>query len=162
MPDAALFVTFGFFARPQFLEAELCAQIRAEMRAAHALPATVHEQEGRYGVDERRRSTAWAGVSPRTESVVRQRLLSVMPRVGSHFGLALSTVQSLQFLIYHQGDYFRPHRDRNEGEDAAPFSRRRQVSVILFLDDRGCPRSRRTLSGGPPASSAPVGSVRGD
>jgi hypothetical protein len=27
---------------------------------------------------------------------------------------------------------------------------------------RGCPRSRRTLSGGPPASSAPVGSVRGD
>ena len=26
---------------------------------------------------------------------------------------------------------------------------------------RGCPRSRRTLSGGPPASSAPVGSVRG-
>jgi hypothetical protein len=26
----------------------------------------------------------------------------------------------------------------------------------------GCPGSRRTLSGGPPASSAPVGSVRGD
>src|SRR3954449_629263 len=26
---------------------------------------------------------------------------------------------------------------------------------------RGCPRSRRTLNGGPPASSAPVGSVRG-
>ena len=25
----------------------------------------------------------------------------------------------------------------------------------------GCPRSRRTLNGGPPASSAPVGSVRG-
>src|SRR5271170_7076242 len=27
---------------------------------------------------------------------------------------------------------------------------------------RGCPRSRRTLSGGPPVPSAPVGSVRGD
>jgi hypothetical protein len=27
---------------------------------------------------------------------------------------------------------------------------------------RGCPGSRRTLSGGPPALSAPVGSVRGD
>jgi hypothetical protein len=32
---------------------------------------------------------------------------------------------------------------------------------IKAVPGRGCPRSRRSLSGGPPASSAPVGSVRG-
>jgi hypothetical protein len=50
-------------------------------------------------------------------------------------------------------EYFEQHPTRNEDEwvDLPPDARK-----------GGCPRSRRTLSGGPPASSAPVGSVRGD
>src|SRR5712691_87871 len=46
----------------------------------------------------------------------------------------------------------------NLPEWASEFARK-----LRYEDGKegGCPRSRRTLNGGPPASSAPVGSVRG-
>jgi SM-20-related protein len=148
MPDAAFFSPFGFFVTPDFLEAELCAELRAEMGAAATEPATVHDEQERYAVDERRRSTAWAGVSAATESVLQQRLLNLMPRVGSHFEVELTDVQTLQFLVYRPGDYFLPHRDRNEGADAAAFSRRRQVSVLLFLNEQSDEPAPERYGGG--------------
>jgi hypothetical protein len=35
------------------------------------------------------------------------------------------------------------------------------LSYVLMFRPRGCPKARRTLNGGPPASSARVASVRG-
>ena len=148
MPEAAFFLQFGLFAEPQFLEAPVCDQIRTEIRAADKVPATVLEEGDRYGVDTRFRSTDRAKVAPDTETLIQERLLSVMPRVGSHFGLQLERIQPLQFLVYGYGDHFSPHSDRDDHADGAAFSRSRQVSVVLFLNDQSDVPGPDNYSGG--------------
>ncbi len=37
-----------------------------------------------------------------------------MPEFAKHYGVQLTGIQPLQFLVYREGDFFERHRDRGE------------------------------------------------
>ena len=116
MPNADFFAALGFFARRGFLDAETSARLRAEVRAAPASAATVRTDDRAYDVDRSTRSTDWAEVTPEATELVEVKLAGVMPEVARQYGVQLTGVQPLQFLVYREGDFFERHRDRGDGE----------------------------------------------
>ena len=148
MPDADFFTALGFFTRRGFLDSDTCARLRAEVGAAPASAATVRTEDRAYDVDRSTRSTEWAEVAPEAVELVEGRLAAVMPEVSRHYGIPLTGLQPLQFLVYRQGDFFQRHRDRGEGDDTPAFSRARRVAAIIFLNGEGDPSASAGYRGG--------------
>ena len=130
---AEFFTRFGLYAEREFLTPEECASLRDEMRAAPAAPATVAEGQ-QDAVDEEHRRTKQADVSPTTAARVREKLLEEVHGLAKHFERGLVGVQAPQFLVYREGDFFRPHHDDSEKPDAPEFVRQRSVSAVVFLN----------------------------
>ncbi len=134
MPDVSFFNSFGLLGVREFLTEEDCRALRDEIARASISPATVREEGSEYGVDEGRRKTRWAEVSEEASGLVVDRLLSLLPEVTERLGVEVSEVQRPQFLQYREGDFFRRHRDSNQGAAAAKFARERRVSAVVFLN----------------------------
>lgn len=121
---------------PGFLDPELCAVLRAAMRAAGGAPAGLIGGDGARPVRPQMRRATQAEVGPELSAAVSGRLNQVMPRLAAHFSVTLSTCEAPQFLRYGPGDYFVAHQDGN-----TPLvydrSRDRRVSVIVFLSAQG-------------------------
>jgi len=141
MPNADFFSQMGFFVVRGFLSPEECGRVHSDVAAASRTPATVRADSGEYDVDRSTRSTDLADVSPATLALIEERLGAVMPDVARHYGTPLSGWQTLQFLVYREGDFFRAHRDRADDEDAASFSRARRVAAVLFVNAEGEPEN---------------------
>jgi predicted 2-oxoglutarate/Fe(II)-dependent dioxygenase YbiX len=137
MPNADFFAQMGFFVVRGFLPPDACARVRSDVAQASRRPATVRADAGEYDVDRRTRSTDLADVSPETLGLIEERLGAVMPDVARYYGTPLSGWQTLQFLVYREGDFFHPHRDRADDEEAASFSRARRVAAVVFLNAEG-------------------------
>lgn len=147
MPTADFFATVGLFVRRGFLDRETCARLRDDVRAAPSSPATVRADERSYDVDRSSRRTDWAEVAPAAVERVEGRFAAVMPEIERHYGLTLTGIQPLQFLVYRPGDFFERHRDRGEAH-APSFSRARRVAAVLFLNGEGDPASSEAYRGG--------------
>ena len=148
MPNADFFATMGFFVVRGFLDPSACARLRGEVRAATHAPATVRTDESTYDIDRSTRSTDLADVTPESRTFVDRRLADVMPRVAAHYGFTLTGCERVQFLVYREGDFFRPHRDRADDEDAGSFSRQRRVAAVIFLNGEGGPSDAQSFQGG--------------
>lgn len=135
MPDADFFTHFGLFVNKGFFDPDLCSTIRSEMQSTPSTLATVVEKEGPdNAVDENTRSTKSAKVSASTVSLVEGRLLALKPMLEKHFDVMLIGIQKPQFLIYKEGDFFRPHPDNSPEPDAPEFVKERQLSAVIFLN----------------------------
>jgi predicted 2-oxoglutarate/Fe(II)-dependent dioxygenase YbiX len=130
---AEFFTRFGLYAQHEFLAPEVCASLRDEMRAATGAPATVAERQG-DAVDETYRRTKKADVSPTTAARIGEELLEAVPALARHFERELVGVQTPQFLLYREGDFFRVHQDDSKKPDAPEFVRQRSVSAVVFLN----------------------------
>ena len=131
---AEFFARFGLYVERGFLDSADCRKLRTEMTSTSADAATV-AVEGVEAIDDAYRRTKQARVSQATQSSLEQHLTALMPALAGHFGLKLSGLQRPQFLIYREGDYFRPHPDNSDRPDAARYVRDRRVSAVLFLND---------------------------
>lgn len=160
MPNANFFLRLGLFAIPGFLEPDLCLRLRNEMASSEITRAKVRlrdredaygvdEREAAYGVNEKTRRTRSANVDASSGSLVEERLLAVKDRLAEHFAVQLTGIQNLQFLIYRQGDFFRPHVDRtpDQVEDAG-FVKERQVSGVIFLNGQASEHENDGFDGG--------------
>ena len=117
-----------------------------EMRAATAAPATVADEDGETVVETSRR-TKQAQVSATAAAPIETGLLDALPRLATHFGRRLGGMQAPQFLVYREGDFFRPHHDDSEETEAPDFVRQRSVSAVVFLNGDG-PGDPAGYSGG--------------
>ena len=133
MPRWDFFVRFGLFARPRFLEPEVCAAVCAEALSAGAREAEVYRQ-GDDRVAEELRRTKIAGISSVTAQLLSERLRGVLPEVDAHFTAGLRDLEEPQVLAYRPGDYFHAHRDSSDDGAAPAYLRQRRVSVVLFLN----------------------------
>jgi SM-20-related protein len=131
---AEFFARFGLYADPNFLSSEVCASLREEMRVATGVPATVADGTGGHAVDESYRRTKQAHVSDDTTARIGDALLEAAPGLAQHFDRELVGVQSPQFLLYREGDFFRAHRDDSKRPEAPEFVRQRAVSAVVFLN----------------------------
>jgi SM-20-related protein len=134
VPTAEFFARLGLFVVRDFLDADTCTRLRQEVKQAEKVPGAVGAESGRYEVDPHSRRTHIAEVPAEAEAIIDERLSALTPEVERHFSIRIEGRQRLQFLLYREGDFFEAHRDRNASPDAAEFSRRRQVSVVLFLN----------------------------
>jgi len=130
---ADFFTRFGLYAEREFLSREACTRLMDEMRAATAAPATVADEQGETVVETSRR-TKQARVSATAAAPINAGLLEALPRLATHFGRRLTGMQAPQFLVYREGDFFRPHHDDSEEPEAPDFVRQRSVSAVVFLN----------------------------
>ena len=56
----------------------------------------------------------------------------LLPEIEKHFGVTLLDCESPDYLIYHPGDFFKPHVDG--GPESSDRIRDRRVSVVIFLN----------------------------
>lgn len=131
---AEFFTRFGLYAEREFLSPEVCASLRDEMRAATGAPATVADDQTGDAIDETYRRTKQTKVSPATAAGIGEELLKAVPRLAKHFEVGLVGMQPPQFLLYREGDFFRPHPDDSKKPDAPDFVRQRSVSAVVFLN----------------------------
>ena len=130
--DPSFFARFGLYVAPDFLDDETCRVVRGAMEEAQQVEATV-EDEGKYEVDRSHRKTRLAKVDPKTLALVSDRLNSLRETLSGHFDLELAECEKPQFLVYEEGDFFRPHMDSSD-KDADEASGRR-VSAVVFLNE---------------------------
>jgi predicted 2-oxoglutarate/Fe(II)-dependent dioxygenase YbiX len=130
--DPSFFARFGLYVAPHFLEGDTCSQVRQAMDEAQQVEATV-EDEGELEVDRSHRKTRVAKVSPETSTLVRECLNGLRETLSDHFDLDLEECEKPQFLVYEEGDFFRPHMDSSD-KDADEASGRR-VSAVIFLNE---------------------------
>ena len=104
------------------------------MQAATGAPATVANGQEGDAVDETYRRTKQATVSPTTAARIGAELLEAVPGLAKHFGRGLVGMQTPQFLVYREGDFFRAHPDDSKEPDAPDFVRQRSVSAVVFLN----------------------------
>ncbi|HWX29350.1 MAG TPA: 2OG-Fe(II) oxygenase [Steroidobacteraceae bacterium] len=138
---------------PDFLGAEACAALRAEMRAAGGRPATV--SGGNY-TPEVRRTTHAAVPSATSEGVIRL-LMARKDAIERHFGLRLTDCEDPHFLHYNAGDFFVAHEDGSTGG----ATRYRKISAVIFLSAQSDEPLPDTYGGGSlvlhgPASGPPL------
>ena len=122
-----------------------------------------------FGVDDDSRRGAIARLGSATEDLVQDRLWEVMPELEQCFACEVTHLSGVTALIYDVGDHFAAHSDGG-GDDGAPDEvRRRQVSLVVALNDGASDDPRFTggelefFAGALPesaASSAPIASVR--
>jgi predicted 2-oxoglutarate/Fe(II)-dependent dioxygenase YbiX len=129
--DPSFFARFGLYVAPDFLDEDACRRVRSAMEEAQKVEATV-EDEGELEVDRSHRKTRVAKVDPETSTLVRDRLNALRETLAGHFDFPLGECEKPQFLVYEEGDFFRPHMDSSDkGADEASG---RRVSAVIFLN----------------------------
>jgi|SRR5215216_826284 len=147
MPDSDFFIRFGLFVIKEFLDAQLCAELRSEMFSSKLTSAAV-VQGYTSRVSESERKTKEAKVSALTISFVYNRLIALKPGLEKHFNLTLNGCEKPQFLVYNEGDFFLPHVDGEDNLDKPQYFRDRQVSIVVFLNEESKEPAPDTYCGG--------------
>jgi len=146
MLTAEFFTRFGLYVCKNFLEQELCARCCREINEAAQANATIVSTNETGVFDENIRKVKWADVPATTVSLVKARLLALIPTLERHFNVALTGCETPNFLTYQEGDFYQVHIDA--GDDAHPDLRKRKVSVVIFLNGQAQQPADDTYCGG--------------
>ena len=126
---------FNLFLLPNFLDAEECTSLRAELTAAPTTQAPVYIEGTEGTIHETIRKTTSVHPAAETFSRIHERLLQQKSALEQHFGLALTGCERPQFLRYQQGDFFVRHQDGNTHQLDFDHLRVRRISIVVFLND---------------------------
>ena len=91
------------------------------------------------------RRTSRLFISPEKEQQITGYLQELKPRLENHFHVRLSGVESFQFLLYREGDFYKRHADKNDRADTPAYIKARRVSIVIFLNDETVGYSGGTL-----------------
>jgi len=133
MTPHKLLIQCGLFVREGILERSECSRALAEISASSAEPAGVYAAGDESTVDARVRKTRSATPPPELVARIGRLFDDLRPELEHHFQAVLRAHEAPEYLLYHRGDLFLPHRDRPRVDDASISSRR--VSGVLFLND---------------------------
>ncbi|MGH7849476.1 MAG: 2OG-Fe(II) oxygenase [Thermodesulfobacteriota bacterium] len=139
--------SFGLFVKKSFLDADLCAGIRAEMSSAGGNPSSVVKSDERL-LDEKYRRTVTKDVSDETRALLTEKLTGAKAELEAYFGVELSHPQEPQFLFYREGDFFQVHVDRGTDPKNPEAVRERKVSAIIFFNNETDEPGDETYTGG--------------
>jgi len=133
MPTSVFFQQLGLFILPRFLDTDCCVEFCRQMAAAPAEKALITTSHGEERLDLYSRKVDSSILPKEITTPLKQRLLEIQPALEQHFGIRLAGCESPEFLVYHPGDFFKPHRDGG-GSEVNDDIRRRRVSVVIFLN----------------------------
>ena len=139
---------FNLFLLRNFLDADTCAKLRAELTEAPTTQAPVYIQGTEGLVHEDIRKTTSVHPADDTFTDVHERLLQQLPALEQHFGEALHDCERPQFLRYKEGDFFVRHQDGNTRQLDFDHLRVRRISIVVFLNDFSVEPQAGCYSGG--------------
>ena len=84
-------------------------------------------------LDEDLRKVDAAVLPKETWEALWKRFTGLIPELETHFHLKITGCEPPHHLIYHPGDFFKPHADGG-GTGQSDFTRRRRVSAVIFLN----------------------------
>lgn len=139
---------FNLFLLRNFLDAETCANLRAELTEAPTTQAPVYIQGSEGLVHETIRKTTSVHPAPETFEDVHARMLQQKSALEQHFGETLHDCERPQFLRYEKGDFFVRHQDGNTTQLEFDHLRIRRISIVVFLNDFSAEPRAGCFSGG--------------
>ena len=131
MPDGA---HFKLYLIKDFLEVDVCRDIKATLAASPAHAATIYGVADSASVVETTRRTSRIVPPPEIVQIVENRLAARQKEIAAHYGIEVETFEEPQFLRYRTGDFFVAHQDGNTGLMQSERERRRKISVVIFLN----------------------------
>ena len=132
------------FIATNFIDPEVCADLVADAKRSSAVPAKVTKAQGRVDLEMRRTSRLF--VSAEKEQQINRYLQELKPQLETHFQITLPGVESFQFLLYREGDFYKRHADKNDRPDTPAYIKARQVSIVIFMDDETVSYTGGTLA----------------
>lgn len=135
MSNLSFLSQVGCFVVEKFLTAEQCEQLRAEALSSDFVPALKVSDDNSVSVDDAFRKTKDIKISNATRNALYKQMLALKPEIEEYFSVKLEDCQAPQALIYHEGDFFKVHRDVNR-HVANPIIADRQVSIVIFLNEQ--------------------------
>jgi len=148
MSQTAPATYFNLFLLRNFLDAESCARVRAELAEAPTTQAPVYIQGSEGLVHETVRKTTSVHPADETFSEIHTRLLQQKSALEQHFGEKLNDCERPQFLRYQKGDFFVRHQDGNTRQLDFDHLRVRRISIVVFLNDSSIEPQEGCFSGG--------------
>ncbi len=145
-PAAA--AVFNLYQVKDFLDAQTCREIIAELCRSPDMPAKTYGRSESGFVDVTTRKVARVHPSSVTVERVSKLLLARRAEIGAHFGIPLGNIESPQFLRYQVGDFFVAHQDGNTGLLLLDREQFRKISVIIFLNRQSETMEAGTYDGG--------------
>ena len=139
---------FNLFLLRNFLDAETCAKLKAELTEAPTTQAPVYIQGTEVFVHDTIRKTTSVHPADDTFTDVHERLLRQKSALEQHFGEALHDCERPQFLRYEEGDFFVRHQDGNTRQLDFDHLRVRRISIVVFLNDFSIEPRAGCFSGG--------------
>ncbi len=139
---------FNLFLLRNFLDADACANLKAELNESPTTQAPVYIEGTEGTIHENIRKTTSLHPSDETKSQVHERLLSQKSALETHFKLNLNDCEPPQFLRYETGDFFVRHQDGNTDQLDFDHLRIRRISIVVFLNDFSVEPEASCYSGG--------------
>jgi SM-20-related protein len=147
MPNTPFFRNLGLFAEDGFLDSATCLQVREQMCTAETRKGVIIGKGNEEGVvDENWRKVLCAEVDKSINSLIKGKLLAIMPKLEEHFDVSLTGCDGPVFLRYGEQAFYKPHRDASD--DSPPEIRKRKVSAIIFLNAKSPKVSPGCYGGG--------------
>ncbi len=147
LPISSFYSKLGLFVEPDFFNGKVCSKFRSEAKKAAGLSSSIL-LNGYLGVDENIRKSKTLTVSENTITFVRERLLSIKPRIEASFNSVLKECKEPKFLLYKEGDYFHPHKDNFGGKESHKLAKENKISVVIFLNSETEMPERNSYVGG--------------
>ena len=132
----SFFTQHGLFLKRNFLSSEFCATLREEINGNHKKkPGKIFkdDKKGNLVIDIRKVETC--RLNSRSGATVKASLTALQPEIQSHFDVSLKGFEYVQYLSYHPGDFYLPHTDLDQSQDAPANMQRRKVSTLMFLNE---------------------------
>jgi predicted 2-oxoglutarate/Fe(II)-dependent dioxygenase YbiX len=128
------FTRFGLYVQPEFIDCEQRTGLLSAMRASVQRNGRVYVAGSGGFYDESRRSVKLSQVTGATRARVITLFENLRPVLESHFRITLDGNREPQFLVYREGDFFCPHSDTVNGEDAQGAPKVNKLAAVLFLN----------------------------
>ena len=148
MPEAVPATHFNLFLLRNFMDAESCAKLRAELAEAPTTQAPVYIQGTEGTIHENVRKTTSLHPPQETFDRVHQLLLEQASALSQHFNDTLTDCEPPQFLRYEKGDFFVRHQDGNPRQDDFNHLKVRRISIVVFLNGFSAEPQRDSYTGG--------------
>lgn len=139
---------FNLFLLRNFLDADTCARLKAELTDSPTTQAPVYIEGAEGTIHESVRKTTSLHPSDETFGSVHERLLTQKSALATHFGLNLTDCERPQFLRYETGDFFVRHQDGNTKQLDFDHLRVRRISIVVFLNNFATEPQTNCYSGG--------------
>src|SRR5688572_28270035 len=148
MPESDLAAHFNLFLLRNFLDADSCVSLRAELALAPTTQAPVYIEGTPGTIHENIRKTTSLHPAKETFWRLHEQLLRQKSALQDHFGMTLTDCEPPQFLRYEKGDFFVRHQDGNTHQNDFDHLRIRRISIVVFLNDTSVEPQENCFSGG--------------